>query len=463
MSINSNKGFSLIEVIVSIVLISVLFICITFSFNAILSLDILSNKRDQSVNLTSTILEQLSIVEYSNIDENFKFKFPNDVDISEISYTLNRSSEDNSVNSLYMDNIKCGLNSYNVTIDFEYGTKDSGVGAEINRYKMPKIKNFGGKDSIIICTESEINKFNVNDLGGYTFKDGGYKINDDYISYDMEILNNFYLSHINYCDKLYTKEYNRVVSYNMEHPDSPLPLPSKDDYFTNVTAEKLRKQNIPSDIKLIDRKLVIDILNAGSYQTFNCKLVYTLDLDESVRYIDYLKNSGDISNKIDSFLGDDKDSYEVDIYNNFNIENLNNLVIVHTDSLCSLDNISINNLTSNLQAGDKKFDLFLYDDTIKSESYDGSYIQGEKLETTNETSLYKIEVNQDLAEKVITCHSNNDKDIGLLNGTGRVIIPDNFGAVGDKDNEIRCYKAVVTIKNSSNNKIYHTSSCNILN
>ena len=85
------------------------------------------------------------------------------------------------------------------------------------------------------------------------------------------------------------------------------------------------------------------------------------------------------------------------------------------------------------------------------------------METTNETSLYKIEVNQDLAEKVITCHSNNDKDIGLLNGTGRVIIPDNFGAIGDKDNEIRCYKAIVTVKSSNNSKIYHTSSCNILN
>lgn len=470
---SKNKGFSLIEIIVAIVLVAMLFLCVTFSFRSLLSLNILSSKRDQSINLASTILEELSTVRYSDIDDSFRFTFPDDFDLSETVYSLNKKdSNDGSV--LILDNIKYGINSYQAVVDFTYGIDDKGVGAEINRYNFPKLSNFGGEDSIIVSTESEIDKFSVNDLGGYDYDTGGYKIQDGYLTYDEEILNNILDSHRNYCDKLYQEAKNTVLAYNEteEGQKNPKPLPNPDDYKTNVTVEKMKKEN-SQGYKLLKRTLVLDILNSGNSQLFFANLTYDFSIDESIRYMNYLKSIGDLGSAINSFIDvNDTYNYEVNIYNNFNITNLNNLVIVHTESDCALDYIVINNKTKNLQAGDKKFNLFIYDNSTKNEE---KYVQGKKLDSSNITDLSGIKINQSFADKVITCYSNNTKDLAYLNGTGKVIIPDNYGVIGNKKEEVRMYRAIVTIKSNdfTNSvdkdgninevrKVYYSSSCNIL-
>ena len=78
---------------------------------------------------------------------------------------------------------------------------------------------------------------------------------------------------------------------------------------------------------------------------------------------------------------------------------------------------------------------------------------------SNTTNIRKIKVNQDLADKVISCYSNNDYIAGLLNGTGKVkaylsVTPDN-------DSYIRRYKATVTVRSADGRSIYQSISCKL--
>ena len=63
----NDKGFSLVEVLVSMVVVSLLLICLVSAFRATRQLNSVASKRDQAINIASSIMEKLKGTEYETI------------------------------------------------------------------------------------------------------------------------------------------------------------------------------------------------------------------------------------------------------------------------------------------------------------------------------------------------------------------------------------------------------------
>lgn len=66
----NDKGFSLVEVLVSMVVVSLLLICLVSAFRATRQLNSVASKRDQAINIASSLMEKLKGTEYETIADN---------------------------------------------------------------------------------------------------------------------------------------------------------------------------------------------------------------------------------------------------------------------------------------------------------------------------------------------------------------------------------------------------------
>jgi prepilin-type N-terminal cleavage/methylation domain-containing protein len=352
-----NKGFTLIEVLVSSVIISILLVSLVTAFAAVRKVNTVSAKQDTAISLSTTLLEKLKASSYDEITEDTymsllnigtlgSFKYTGDVD-SKTSEPINWGSysDDTSTKHIVLDNIESDLAYYKVYIDITPSDDNS-----YNTYNFPELGDIASSSAVIIDTKTMTASYLIND-------DGSYQQNDDWsysaeydTSYDNLVLQDLKDRNETYLRNLWDEDCKKVDesrdTYMREHgivdddenkeaiQDVEKLFPYKefgvDAPFILKTDDELKK--------IVTRTLNIytGLYNNG-YKQLDCTLVYTLD-----------EGFDDVFGE--GYLDVEDTNLEYEIYSSKYLSDLTDLYIIYEDTIFFKDTITKRNIIS-LQNG----------------------------------------------------------------------------------------------------------------
>ena len=176
-----NNGFTLVEVLVAVVILAILIIGATFSFNMINKTNNIASRSEQAMQLSNSILEQIGIYKFSSITEetcDSLFVIPSYYDSSEMSVTYEDIDDNNKHMTLW--DIKGNVSEFNVDIQMSADTY-----TDVNSEEFPIISYLNNANICVInpCVETAI--FESDADGNYFFNEEDDKYNfSDVNSYD---------------------------------------------------------------------------------------------------------------------------------------------------------------------------------------------------------------------------------------------------------------------------------------
>jgi prepilin-type N-terminal cleavage/methylation domain-containing protein len=337
-----NKGFTLIEVLVSSVIISILLVSLVTAFAAVRKVNTVSAKQDTAISLSTTLLEKLKASSYDeitgdtymsllNIGTLGSFKYTGDVD-SKTSEPINWGSysDDTSTKHIVLDNIESDLAYYKVYIDITPSDDNN-----YNTYNFPELGDIASSSAVIIDTKTMTASYLIND-------DGSYQQNDDWsysaeydTSYDNLVLQDLKDRNNDYLNKLYSEVCKSLdkqkEEYMIEHgiiddgtEKGKTSLKEVEAMFKypefGVDAPFILKTD--DELKeMVTRTMTIytGTYNNG-YKQLDCKLEYTLD-----------EGLEDIFG--DDYLDVEDTNLKYEIYSSKYLSDLTDLYIIYEDTI----------------------------------------------------------------------------------------------------------------------------------
>lgn len=435
-----NSGFTLVEVIVATVISSILFAGLIFAYRSLWSVNSLSLKKDQGVNLATTLIEELSTKRFSTLnEEELGINIPNSFDLSNSTTDIINNADGSK--KIIITNIAGKSFDYNAIID----VKPSDY-IEENKLQFPDVRYLDDTHNCVLAYNSEANKFKMTD----DIYDKG--LENEYLRdfehyYDRMAFQSFLNKHLSYVNSIYVDEYSRILTYNSLHPDNELPLPKIDDY-TSI----LNEDNFIGYFKdIVSRSTYIEIYNNRDFINVTAELVYTLDDNKAQDLVDLI-NSSTILN-IDNLTGSYGNEESIYLLRDSTYYDMKSIIVEYEPSICFEDNFYINSSTSNLLYGDKEFDLYFY----VSEKYtDFNKTQKYKHAVLNEFNLV-----QDLPAKLVNVWTNSPeiRDTLITCGTLQSV---NLATTKKADATARMYSVEIAIEDLSGTNVYSTIESNVL-
>lgn len=434
-----NSGFTLIEVIVSVVVVSILFIGLIFAFNAIWKVNGLSSQKDQASNITTTIVEELSSTSYADIDNDYKFIFPSQLDTTNTVYTI---TEGVNKKTIKIENISGRVYSYNAIIDI-IPNEDS----DINKVKFADVTYLDDTTNCIISLNNEINEFKKDSDDNYERNaDGSYVRYKDYF-YDELALQGFLNKHLQYINTIYSDACDNVMRNNLIS-ETKLPLPKLEDYYSDITEE-----NYIDYLKdIVKRNIYIDVVNHKTYVDVTVRLEYQVDDIKSQELVNSLHSQGKLSNSINSLLGSYSNVEELYVMRNATYYDMKNMIIEYIPTICYNENIYFENNTESLAYGDKEFNLYFY--------------VTDKFKNNAAVNYPTIDLNsfifkQDLANKKVDVYTNSPTIKTYLDSSGYVKNV-TLSSNKDADTDVRMYDVQIEINNVNGDQVFSTVQSNVL-
>lgn len=423
---NKNDGFTLVEVVVSFIIICLLLVGLVTAFAAVRKVNTVSSKQDAAISLSSSLLESLEEYKYDDIDEK-TFKeglFLTGFDLSNLDVDY---SETDISKKAIMHNIEKGLGTYKATIEIEPSSD-----GDTNNFQFPKIGDIASESTIIIDTKTMTAVYEKDEVDKYIKNDdGSYKASHEN-SYDKLTLYELVNKNREYITKLYEEECRRIdeenEKYEKEGIDIVIPYPPfGDDAVWGVDEFAF----IPEDEikKLVTRNMDLYTGIHNEYKQLDCYLYY------------------DVQDGCEDIFGEDVPTFKYEIYTSKYLHKLTDLYIVYEPTDFIEDEINLVNgkdvvedsLTYSLffVVGNKFNDDYIRDnlntlDKIKVvEKIDNFTFKYEQKSPSSD--LIQLYTNYDLLDnsiyrykKVSDMYKSNDKYVRLYDVT--VIIEDENGS-----------------------------------
>ena len=163
--IKKDDGFSLIEVIVVMVVLALLVLGTTFTYQAISKMNNISAKKDFANQLSSSFLDQLSEYNYSDISSTSVetlFTYPSYIDASGMYVTGYSKNADGSVR-FTLNNLQGKLSEF--FVDFEILPSDYEL--NYNMVELPLIQFMSNEDTFVVNDKVDTTVWSITAEGEY--------------------------------------------------------------------------------------------------------------------------------------------------------------------------------------------------------------------------------------------------------------------------------------------------------
>lgn len=263
----NDKGFSLVEVLITMVVVSLLMICLVSAFRATRQLNSVASKRDQAINIASSLMEKLKGVEYESIsdNENAVFSLLAENEFEPFDFTTASIVKESALNPTYtISGIEGNLSNYKVTLElFPDNYSDE------NNVKFPVFESLNEADTIMLDTYGMNLVFNKNDEN-YIKEADEYKYSySDINSWDNLALMEFKDRNKAYINKIGVGAY-KTESELKAIIDKEFSIDIKGDTNSAVISVKINyimKDSIAPTVigENIDNTVTYDIVRSNTY------------------------------------------------------------------------------------------------------------------------------------------------------------------------------------------------------
>ena len=434
----NDKGFSLVEVLVSMVVVSLLLICLVSAFRATRQLNSVASKRDQAINIASSLMEKLKGTEYETIADNESnvYNLLADNVFEPFNFDTASIVKESALNPTYtISGIEGNLSNYKVTLElFPDNYSDE------NNVKFPAFESLNEDDTVILDTYGMNLVFNKNG-DDYIREDDGYKYSySDTDSWDNLALMEFGDRNKAYIDKIYQEKCDEIDDYNEAHADSGIILEYPEfgiDPYRYKTDDELKA--------IIDKEFSIDIEGHTNYAVISVK-------------IDYIMKD-DIAPTV---IGEDIDNIVTyDIVRSSTYEKIENVYFLYDESFYDSDTIKVNNGVGDSNDSSIPFNLFVLvqneynKDAVKSIMDLRSDIY--KKATANKLTFKYNQVSP--VANLLTLYTNCDKVTVVSPIVTRI---DTNYAYRQAEARTRYYGVKITVTDGSDTFLYSTVESGIL-
>lgn len=292
----NDKGFSLVEVLISMIVVSLLLICLVSAFRATRQLNSVASKRDQAINIASSLMEKLKGVEYESIsdNENAVFSLLVENEFEPFDFSTASIVKESALNPTYtISGIEGNLSNYKVTLElFPDSYSDE------NNVKFPIFESLNEADTMMLDTYGMNLVFNKNDEN-YIKETDEYKYSySDTNSWDNLALMEFEDRNKAYINKIGVGAY-KTESELKSMIDKEFSIDIKGDTNSAVISVKINyimKDSIAPTVigENIDNTVTYDIVRSNTYERLeNIYFLY----NESFYNSDTIKvNNGVVGN-----------------------------------------------------------------------------------------------------------------------------------------------------------------------
>ena len=422
---DNNKGFTLIEIVISSVIIGLLLIGLVTAFLSVRTITTTSSKQDTAVSLSNTLLESFRNFKYSDITEANKNNIlvATGFDLTNSTVDFN---DDSTKKTLVFHNIVKDLGNFKATVEVE-----PSVDTSINSFNFPQVGDIISDSSVIIDTKTMTANYSKDEYDNYIRdnEDNSFLANNDN-SYDNLVLQELRSKNIEYITGLYKEECRRIDELNEVNNDV-IPYP----VFGEKAKYGVDKYAFISDNeikKLISKSMNLYTGTYNNYKQLDCYLSYKV-----------------VDNCYDIF-GENNIEFKYDIYTSKYLSDLKNLYIIYEPTEFKSDNIILVNGKDSIE-DTLKYNLFF----IVGNKYNKDYVSHNNFRTSVPNLVFKYQQkNPADSISLYTNCENLDNSINMYRKSYDLYKSDNTST--------KLYNIKVTINDEAGVELYSNVSSSIL-
>lgn len=459
-----NKGFSLVEVIVSSVIIGLLLISLVTAFAAVRKVNTASSKQDAAISLSSALFEGLRGKRYDSITEaTFQPKNIDGISLpgfEDTSLTVGWSEEgDTKIATLH--NIVKDLGTFKVTVEMKPSDlKHNEI--KVNDYQFPRITDIALDSTVIIDIKTMTVMYNEdrakNDGEG---EDGSY-IADYKYSYDNLVLNELRDKNKTYMQKQYDEICKQIKETNEEFKEAGKPeelwlkyplSPDEADYSKrDVEDETGFRENefalTPDEIlkTYVSRKMMINTKKYNDeYSQLDCTLTYSID-DNIAEFGEPIK------------------PFEYEIYSSKYIDKLENLYLVYDYNGTSFknelkeDSIELINGTESSNNDALSYNLFF----IVGNLFNNEYTKRANINVPSPIDKFVLNFNQKYPTSLVNLYTNIEVRPKNFTYEYTEFASITYDMYVSQDKYTRLYDVNITVEDENGTNLYSETKSSIL-
>lgn len=465
-----NRGITLIEVIVTVLLLSIIAIPTLRAFGIARDTNKISNRYTQAEDLAVSITEQMKQVKFDKINETLRYRTTSDYQIIKDYFNIvdgtgkllipNKFNTNNSV----WDITQISDNEYNIELDNINGVKaEFKVSVNVNKSgydtvnstEYTFIQSLSNDDTCIIDPTGSTGLYET-DINGYiekiTENNLKYYKQNSINSYDNRALASYINANVSFVTKRWQEKCDEIDAFNEANRRYGIqlsyPILGEGDY---------EFANSDSITPLINKETIIEVRTGDTFTFLNTYIKYTLNQQlENGDWIPIIEDESNKENENElrnvSFTVDSNEKYM----------ELNNIYIMYVplgddwgdDNIIIKNGTTINNSCA--------FNLY-----VDSQPF---YTDGTEIDTNNLVSSINIPIFKAPSIKIESL--NPSKNIKIYTNTdlsiANIDIADNTIEVNNhlnvyKDAENKTYKIKVEVRDNLKNLLYITRETNITN
>lgn len=410
-----NKGFTLVEVVVCTVIISLMLAGLVMAFMSVRKVNYTASKQDVALDLASSMLESLRGVAYT------------DIGTVDLLPDADSTFLDNDTEKVWIyRNIDRGSGVFKATLAVTPSSKD------INDAQFPNVLDIAKDSTVVIDTKTMTTIYGKDEYDKYIRQADNSFEADHSNSYDALTLYELVDMNVEYISGLYEERCREIDEQNELYGGVIIPYPpfgSEAVYGVDEFAF------IPEDeiLKLVDRELRVYTGNTNTYKEIDCSLIYTMSGVDCER-----------------IFGQSKE-FEYRIYSSKYLNELDNLYILYEPTDFNKDSVTVVN--GNTADETLVYNLFF----IVGNTYNKAYAN---------SGIYMADNIQNL-EFDYTQASSIDKQVILYTNyefitPGIYITKKSYNMYESLDARTRLYDVSITIEDENGTNLYSDVKTSIL-
>lgn len=218
----NDEGFTLVEVVVTMVVLSLLVLGVTFTYQNIAKINNISSKKGNANQLSQSLLDQISEVNFSDIvEENIPtmFRYPSYIDTTNMMVTDYRKSATNDV-SFKINHLEGNLSDFNV----EFNISPASYVTNYNIFKFSLIKYMSNEDAFVVNDMCDTTSWVIDESDSFTQANDltrEYLTRNDAMSYDAQAALAFQIANQSQLYKRYEKWAEELGNNGISYSESP--------------------------------------------------------------------------------------------------------------------------------------------------------------------------------------------------------------------------------------------------
>ena len=451
----SNRGDTLLEVIVAIVLLGILAVGGLTAFGAARNTNNISNKYLQAESIATTMLEEATNLDfdYAVTTTDTNYFNPRSVDCvlkvpSNMSTTTNwiQSAKSDTNMMLTLNNISGRKASFRAVIVMN----SDAYADNYNQEQFVELSTISEDNTCIIDSVGATNIYSREDgdfIYGYTTNDLKYFVQNSAGSYDNQAVQHFSELNSAYLARKWREECDRIDEFNAAHADEGIvveyPILGEGAY-TPVALSVIRAH--------LNKETVIEVHQNSLFSFIDVKMVYTLQQNTGSGWVSIIEDENNFQNS--------NRVQEYQLYNNNKFVKLENVYLMHVPLSSSYHSDKIKLINGTNISNGLDFNFYLVEQPFDS---DGNEIPN--ISESNGNPIYAapdIEAESLNPANRITVYTNTNltlANIGLVNSV-KQLFSDKTHIL--KEQYTRLYEIEVNIYDEAKNSLLCSKKTTIL-